>query len=82
MSAPAFERGALGHSALTGVVFVGTHPERYLVAVRSLLERTDIDIVVGCLYAQFLSTFSRLGPRVTRSAGRCATTGWRWPSPS
>ena len=64
MSAPAVERRALGQSALTVVVYVGTHPERYLVAVRSLLERTDIDVVVGCLYAQFLSTFASLGPRV------------------
>lgn len=58
------ERSALRDQALTGVVFVGTHPERYLVAVRSLLERTNVDIVVGCLYAQFLPTFASLGPRV------------------
>lgn len=58
------EGGALRDQALTGVVYVGTHPERYLVVVRSLLERTNIDIVVGCLYAQFLSTFAGLGPRI------------------
>lgn len=64
MTGPVLEGGALRDQALTGVVYVGTHPERYLVVVRSLLERTNIDIVVGCLYAQFLSTFAGLGPRI------------------
>ncbi len=59
------ERGALRDSALTAVVYVGTHPERYLVGIRSLLDTTDVDVVVGCLYAQFLSTFASLGPRVS-----------------
>ncbi len=64
MTAPITEAPALRAGALTAVVYVGTYPERYLVAVRSLLERTDIDVVVGCLYTQFLSTFAGLGPRV------------------
>ncbi len=58
---------------ITAVVFVGTHPERYLVAVRSLLDRTDLDVVVGCLYTQFLSNFAGLGPRVqSRMVGSVA----------
>lgn len=61
------------HRDLTAVVYVGTHPERYLVAVRSLLDTTDVDVVVGCLYTQFLSTFAALGPRVhSRMVGSVA----------
>jgi glycosyltransferase involved in cell wall biosynthesis len=57
-------KASTAHGIITGVVYVGTHPDRYLVAIRSLLEHTDMDIVVGCLYTQFLSTFAGLGPRV------------------
>jgi hypothetical protein len=64
MSSPITEAPALRAGAMTAVVYVGTYPERYLVAVRSLLDRTDIDVVVGCLYTQFLPTFAGLGPRV------------------
>ena len=64
MSAPISEAPALRAGTITAVVYVGTHPERYLVAVRSLLERSDADVVVGCLYTQFLSTFAGLGSRV------------------
>ncbi len=61
------------HREITAVVYVGTHPERYLVAVRSLLGTTEVDVVVGCLYTQFLSTFAGLGPRVqSRMVGSVA----------
>ncbi len=64
MSALIPEASALRAGTITAVVYVGTHPERYLVAVRSLLDHSDADVVVGCLYTQFLSTFAGLGPRV------------------
>ncbi len=54
----------VARQVITAVVYVGTHPDRYLVAVRSLLDETDVDVVVGCLYTQFLSTFAGLGGRV------------------
>ena len=64
MSSPITEAPALRIGTMTAVVYVRTHPERYLVAVRSLLERSAADVVVGCLYTQYLSTFAGLGPRV------------------
>jgi glycosyltransferase involved in cell wall biosynthesis len=49
----------------TAVVFVDTSPEHFHVSVRSVLDRTDLDVVVGVLYPIFASEFSSFGPRVS-----------------
>ncbi len=49
----------------TAVVFVDTSPEHFHVAVRSLLDRTDLDVVVGVLYPIFANEFTQLGSRVS-----------------
>ena len=52
---------------VTVVLFVSTHPDRFLVAVRSLLDSTELPIQVGVLYPSFGAEFDDLGARV----------GWR-----
>lgn len=42
----------------TAAVFVDTHPDRYAFSVRSLLDRTDLDVVVGTLYNVFAAEFA------------------------
>jgi hypothetical protein len=57
----------------TAVVFVDTSPEHFHAAVRSLLDRTDLDVVVGVLYPLFASEFANFGVRVsTRPVGSVA----------
>ena len=52
------ETGAGGTGpAATAIVFVDTHPDRYAMSVRSLLDRTNLDVVVGTLYNVFAPEF-------------------------
>jgi glycosyltransferase involved in cell wall biosynthesis len=57
----------------TAVVFVDTSPEHFHAAVRSVLDRTDLDVVVGVLYPIFANEFEAFGPRVSvRTVGSVA----------
>jgi glycosyltransferase involved in cell wall biosynthesis len=57
----------------TAVVFVDTSPEHFHAAVRSVLDRTELDVVVGVLYPIFAAEFANFGPRVsTRPVGSVA----------
>ena len=49
----------------TAVVFVDTSPEHFHASVRSILDRTDLEVVVGVLYPIFANEFTALGSRVT-----------------
>lgn len=46
------------------VLFVPSSPDVWVLPIRSLLDRTDLPVVVGCLYPQFVRDFEALGPRV------------------
>jgi glycosyltransferase involved in cell wall biosynthesis len=48
----------------TAVLFVDTSPEHFQASVRSVLDRTDFDVVVGVLYPIFATEFESFGPRV------------------
>ena len=52
-------------AAAVAVMFVPSSPERWLVAVRSLLAATDLPIEVGVLYPHDGRTFTALDDRVT-----------------
>ena len=45
----------------TAVLFADTHPDRFALSVRSLMERTDLNVVVGTLYNAFAADFTDLG---------------------
>ena len=58
---------------MRAVLFVAQSPDRYLVAVRSLLERTTLPVRVGVLYPQDGPRFDGLGERVSwRTVGSVA----------
>ena len=50
---------------LTAIAFVESSPDHFVVGVRSMLDRTNLDVVVGVLYPIFAAEFASLGPRVT-----------------
>ena len=49
-----------GGVAATAVLFVDTHPDRFTLSVRSLLDRTALPIVIGTLYNAFAAEFDEL----------------------
>ena len=46
-------------------LFVGTAPENLVLSARSLLDRTDLDVIVGVLYPVFAEPFESLSARIT-----------------
>jgi glycosyltransferase involved in cell wall biosynthesis len=48
----------------TAVVFVDTSPDHFHASIRSVLDRTDLDVIVGVLYPIFATEFESFGPRV------------------
>ncbi len=48
----------------TAVLFVDTSPEHFYASVCSVLDRTDLDVIVGVLYPIFAREFESFGSRV------------------
>lgn len=65
MSSPPDPRLPSDDTWATAVVFVDTSPEHFHASVRSILDRSAIDIVVGVLYPIFANEFSAFGSRVS-----------------
>ena len=54
----------------TVVLFVDASPDHFMVGLRSILDRTDLPVVVGTLHGIYMAEFAGVDPRVTvRMAG-------------